>query len=193
MNTILPGFEGQVQGFGDHIASGRLLFDSVRDGWDAAPPRCVPHEVFDSIHRIATGRREAPADLRAKAQAILIALGIDEGILNNAAVQRSRGFCDKQLSDAGTTAIAQLTADKQALARAALDAVTTRFAASAAAAAEQVEEDAAAFVIARRAGGRAGRWRCQASRSPPPCRDPLPSICRRESYSRLTGASAITR
>jgi hypothetical protein len=152
LNTILPGFEGQAKGFVDRILGGRLLSDTSARWLGRRATAVRPDEVFDSIHRIATGRREAPADLRANAQALLIALGVDEGVLNDAAAQFGvAAVATKQLSDAATAAIAQLPASQQAPVTAALDAVTTRLTASAAAAAERVQQDAAAFAEAAEA------------------------------------------
>ena len=151
-NTIMPGFEGRAQGFADRILSGRLLSDTSARWLGRRATAVRPDEVFDSIHRIATGRREAPAELRADAQALLIALGVDEGVLNNAAAQFGvAAVATKQLGDAATTAIAQLPANQQASVQAALDAVTTRLTATAAAAAERVQQDTAAFADAAEA------------------------------------------
>jgi hypothetical protein len=148
-NTILPGFEGQAQGFADDILSGRLLSDTGahRTGRRATAVR--PQEVFDAIQRIATGRREAPEELRKNARRILQALGIREAVLDAAEAQVAAATGIKQqltgtalqLRDTATAAIAQLPAEQQTQAREAIAAISDRLNAYEVAA----TRDAAAF------------------------------------------------
>lgn len=143
LNTILPGFENDAKGFANRILSGRLLSDSfaLKVGRRATAVR--PDEVFDSIHRIATGRRDATDELRGNAQRVLIALGVDEKILTDAAVTFGAATRPAQeLTDAANAAIAALPPDQQAPVKTALDAVTTQLTAYATASAQQVQQDA---------------------------------------------------
>ena len=133
-NTILPGFEDQAKGFSDRILSGRLLSDTSahRTGRRATAVR--PQEVFDAMLRIATGRREAPVEVRNNARRILQGLGVREAVLNAAEAQvaAATGIGQQltgtvqQLRDAATTAIAQLPADQQTRARETIAAISDR-------------------------------------------------------------------
>ncbi len=133
-NTILPGFEDRAQGFADCILSGRLLSDTAarRTGRRATAVR--PQEVFDAMMRIATGRRAAPAELRENARLILRGLGVSDAVLNAASaqvaaatgIQQQLTGTVQQMTDAATTAIAQLPADQQTQARAAIAAISNR-------------------------------------------------------------------
>lgn len=151
-NTILPGFEDKAQGFADSILSGRLLSDTGahRTGRRATAVR--PQEVFDAIQRLATGRCQAPEELRNNARRILQALGIRAAILDAAEAQVAAATGTKQqltgtvlqLRDTATTAIAQLPADQQTQAREAIAAISDRLNAYDVAA----TRDAAAFAQA---------------------------------------------
>lgn len=145
--TILPGIEEQAKGFADQILSGRLLSDSgARRFFGNRRATAVrPDEVFDEIHRIATGRCEATADVRHNARNILIALGVDPTVLDQAANQIAQATeTAQQLNQAAAGAVAQLPANQQATVQAALTAVTTRLNAYATAGVQQAEQSAAA-------------------------------------------------
>jgi hypothetical protein len=153
LNTILPGFENDAKGFADRILSGRLLSDSKNRNVATA---VRPDEVFDSIHRIATGRREAPEDLRNNARRLLMALGVDQTFLDNAtaqveaatgAVQGVTGTV-QELQNTAMAAIAQLPESQRAPVQAALTAVTTQLGAYETAAVQQVQQTAAAVAQA---------------------------------------------
>jgi hypothetical protein len=157
-NTILPGFEDQAKGFADRILGGRLLSDTGARIFGRRATAVRPQEVFDSIQRLATGRREAPEELRKNARRILQALGVREAILDavEAQVAADTGIKQQltgttlQLKDAATTAIAQLPADQQTQAREAIAAISDRLNAYEVAA----TRDAAAFAQAREAAYR---------------------------------------
>ena len=133
-NTILPGFEDQAKGFADRILGGRLLSDSSASIFGRRATAVRPQEVFDSMMRIATGRREAPAEMRNNARRLLLGLGMREAVLNAAEAQvaTATGIGQQlhgtvqQLSEAATTAIAQLPANQQTQARAAIAALSDR-------------------------------------------------------------------
>jgi hypothetical protein len=157
-NTILPGFEDQAKGFADRILSGRLLSDTGARSTGRRATAVRPEEVFDAIQRLATGRREAPEELRNNARRILQALGVREAVLDAAAAQVASATGAKQqltgtalqLRDAATTAIAQLPADQQTQAQEAIAAISDRLNAYEIAA----TRDAAAFAQAREAAYR---------------------------------------
>jgi hypothetical protein len=133
-NTILPGFEDQAKGFADRILGGRLLSDTGASIFGRRATAVRPQEVFDSMLRIATGRREATAELRKNARRILQGLGMREAVLNAAEAQvaAATGIGQQltgtvqQMSDAANTAIAQLPADQQTQAREAIAAISDR-------------------------------------------------------------------
>jgi hypothetical protein len=133
-NTILPGFEGQAKGFADRILGGRLLSDTGASIFRRRATAVRPQEVFDSMLRIATGRRQAPPELRNNARRILQGLGMREAVLNAAEAQvaAATGIGQQltgtvqQLSDAATAAIAHLPADQQTQARMAIAAISDR-------------------------------------------------------------------
>jgi|GEM_PF-4980375 len=133
-NTILPGFEDQAQGFANHILGGRLLSDTSASIFGRRATAVRPQEVFDAMLRIATGRREAPVEVRNNARRILQGLGLREAVLNAAEAQvaAATGIGQQltgtvqQLRDAAATAIAQLPADQQTQAREAIAAISDR-------------------------------------------------------------------
>ncbi len=88
LNAILPGFEAMGKQFADHVLTGPLLSDSnakwLPDFWRRASA-VRPDEVFDSIHRIAIGRKAASEEFRKSAQSLLVALGFDQKALEDAA------------------------------------------------------------------------------------------------------------
>jgi hypothetical protein len=90
LNAILPGFEAMGKEFADHILTGPLLSDSSSKWFPKFWRRASavrPDEVFDSIHRIAVGRKAAPEEFRNNAQSLLIALGFDQKALEDAAAR----------------------------------------------------------------------------------------------------------
>jgi len=133
-NTILPGFEDQAQGFANRILGGRLLSDTGASIFGRRATAVRPQEVFDAMLRIATGRREAPVEMRDNARRVLQGLGLRQAVLNAAEAQvaAATGIGQQltgtvqQLRDAATTAIAQLPADQQTQAREAIAAISDR-------------------------------------------------------------------
>lgn len=69
------------------ILRGRLISDSSFikhwPKWWRFATAARPDEIFDSIHRIATGQRSAPDGLKEAAQKVLTALGLNAGTLND--------------------------------------------------------------------------------------------------------------
>jgi len=70
------------------VLKGRLISDSsfikYWPKWWRFATAARPDEIFDSIHRIATGQRSAPDGLKATAQKVLTALGLNTGTLDDA-------------------------------------------------------------------------------------------------------------
>ncbi len=133
-NTILPGFEDQAKGLSDRILGGRLLSDTGASIFGRRATAVRPQEVFDSMMRLATGRRETTPELRDNARRVLLGLGMREAVLNAAEAQVAAATgiglelhgTVQQLSEAATTAIAQLPADQQTQARQAIAAMSDR-------------------------------------------------------------------
>jgi hypothetical protein len=88
LNAVLPGFQTVGKEFVDHIVTGALLSDSsakwLPKFWRRASA-VRPDEVFDSIHRMAIGRKAASPEFCKNAQALLVALGFDRETLEDAA------------------------------------------------------------------------------------------------------------
>jgi hypothetical protein len=88
LNAILPGFDVMGKQFADHILTGPLLSDSsmkwLPKFWRRASA-VRPDEVFDSIHRMAIGRKGASSEMQRNAQCLLVALGFDPKTLLGAA------------------------------------------------------------------------------------------------------------
>jgi hypothetical protein len=133
-NTILPGFEDQAKNFADCILCGRLLSDSsVFRSFRRKATAVRPDEVFDALHRIATGRRDIP-ELRENARRLLQGLGLPEGFLDDAAAQvevatgmvQRRAATVQELKEAAGATIAHLPPDQQARAQAVITALTNR-------------------------------------------------------------------
>jgi hypothetical protein len=151
LNTILPGFEDQAEGFAKKILSGRLLSDSSAQkltGRYASAAR--PDEVFDAMYRIATGRRNIP-ELRDSARRLLRGLGLNEAFLDDAEAQLAVATRTVQgvtgtvqgLKDTAAKAIEQLPESQRATVQQALAEVTTKLATYEAAAAQQAQQTAA--------------------------------------------------
>jgi hypothetical protein len=97
-DTILPDLGPKAKILACRILSGRLLSDSQMPsgngaGKDRAPSfkRCAtavrPDEVFDALHRIATGRSDKFKDLQSDAIALLKGLGVSQLALEAATAQ----------------------------------------------------------------------------------------------------------
>jgi len=133
-NTILPGFEGQAKSFANNVLSGRLLSDSGAFRFFERKATAVrPDEVFDALYRLATGRRDIPA-LRDNARKMLQALGVPEGLLDDAQAQiqvatsqtQKLASTVQQLKDNAAVTIEKLPPDQQESVKAAIAELTNR-------------------------------------------------------------------
>jgi hypothetical protein len=143
--TVVPGMDDRAKALARHILQGPLISESSFKHW----PPCWriatavrPDEVFDAIHRIAIGKREAPAEMVATARRLLAGLGVDEAALTHA--QATAADVAKTISEANAAATRglELIPDPQARADAqqALAAVTNRLEADAARIAQTVAD-----------------------------------------------------
>ena len=90
LNAILPGFDAMGKAFTDQVLTGPLLSDSSAQWFPKLWRRAAavrPDEVFDSIHRIAIGRKTVSQEFRANAQNLLVALGFDKEAMVSVANQ----------------------------------------------------------------------------------------------------------
>jgi hypothetical protein len=155
IDVIVPGFENQAQKLIDRILSGPLLSDSsVRKSTGRCASAVRPDEIFDAIHRIATGRVDLP-ELRDDACRILKGLGLTDADLSHATAQVAaatgvQGVTDtvQQLKDSATAAIQQLPANQQATIQAAISAISDRLNAYETAAVQQLQQDSTAVAQA---------------------------------------------
>lgn len=88
--VIAPAEEKRAGALARQVLSGGMLSDSSLPKWRmlglwrwASAAR--PQEVFDSIHRIATGQKETGGELQQTAQSLLTALGVEQPVLTAAA------------------------------------------------------------------------------------------------------------
>jgi hypothetical protein len=162
MNVIVPGFQDQAQKLVDQILSGPLLSDSsVRETTGRCASAARPDEIFDAIHRIATGRVPL-SELRDDAWRVLKGLGLTDADLRHATDQvvAATGVQQvtttvQQLTESAKAAIQALPADQQATIQAAVTAISNRLNADSSrlsayetAAVQQLQQDAAAVAQA---------------------------------------------
>ncbi len=90
--AIAPDLKQNTKDLARFILKGPILSDSFLPNWPVI--RWWRHssairtdEVFDAIHRIATGRRSATDTQKQSAQALLVALGMDEKTIDDAAAK----------------------------------------------------------------------------------------------------------
>jgi hypothetical protein len=88
--AIAPDLKQNAKDLARLILKGRILSDSFLPDWPVISwwrhsSAIRTDEVFDAIHRIATGRRSATDSQRKSAQALLVALGLDQKIISDAA------------------------------------------------------------------------------------------------------------
>ena len=90
--AIAPDLKQNTKDLARFILNGPILSDSFLPNWPVI--RWWRHssairtdEVFDAIHRIASGRRPASSTLKESAQTLLVALGMDEKIISGAAAK----------------------------------------------------------------------------------------------------------
>jgi hypothetical protein len=79
--------EKKAKELASYVLKGRLISDSsfikYWPNWWRFATAARPDEIFDSIHRIASGQRSAPDGLKDIAQKVLTALGLSAGTLND--------------------------------------------------------------------------------------------------------------
>jgi hypothetical protein len=90
--VIAPELKQNTTDLARLILKGPLLSDSFLPDWPVIrwwrhSAAIRPEEVFDAIHRIATGRRSASQAQKKSAQALLVALGMDEKTISDAAAK----------------------------------------------------------------------------------------------------------
>ena len=90
--AIAPELKQNTKDLARLILKGPMLSDSFLPNWPVISwwrhsSAIRTDEVFDAIHRIATGRRPATDNQKKSAQALLVALGMDEKTIDDAAVQ----------------------------------------------------------------------------------------------------------
>jgi hypothetical protein len=97
-NTILPDLQDHADTIACRILSGRLLSDSkmpigpndadkerqARENFKRCATAVRPDEVFDALHRIATGRNPRLDDLKDDASRLLKGLGVSDAVLQRA-------------------------------------------------------------------------------------------------------------
>src|SRR5205807_2307920 len=93
------------------VLKGPLLSDSFLPDWPVLrwwrhSAAIRPDEAFDSLYRIATGRRPATDIERKRAQALLVALGMDEKTISDATSKlQSAQEPTKSVADTGSDAV----------------------------------------------------------------------------------------
>ena len=143
--TIAPDLEAQSKDLANSILKGRLVSDSFLPNWPILrwwrhTTAIRPDEVFDSIHRIAIGQKNATEEMRQNAQNLLIALGVDKDELSD--VVAETGDAQKKAKELADTADQVLESIPDQAARdkirKALKDVTDRLSASEAALGEHI-------------------------------------------------------
>ncbi len=154
-SSIDPVSEENAKKLANFILKGRFLSDSFLPQWGIFKPwrhaqAIRPEEVFDAIHRIAIGKEPVGEDttLRESARKLLIALGVDEKTIDDAAnkigaVQQRA----KQLTDVVSTLLPEADQTKV---QGVLKNVTDQPAAAGQAVATQIVSAAATFDAARK-------------------------------------------
>ena len=149
--VIDPDSDQKAKELANFILKGRFLSDSFLPSWGIFKlwrhtAAIRPEEIFDAIKRIAIGKEPvAPesSDLREHARRLLIALGVDEGTINNAAEEiRSTQQSTNELT---SEALKLLPEAAQAKAQVALTTVVDRLKMSAQAVATQIVSQATAI------------------------------------------------
>ena len=127
LTVIVPNTDENAKKLANYVSKGRFLSDSSLPDWrvcklwrHAAAIR--PEEVFDAIQRIAIGKEPAEATVVESAKSLLIALGVDKQILDDAAKKISDGKAANTLT-AGYAATTQILS----AAKASIDAAGEKF------------------------------------------------------------------
>jgi hypothetical protein len=116
--VIAPELEQNTKDLARFVLKGRLLSDSFLPDWPVIrwwrhSAAIRPDEVFDAIHRIATGRRSASPTLKESAQTLLVALGLDEKTINDAETKiRGAQETAKSFGDTANDALQSLSDEK---------------------------------------------------------------------------------
>ena len=164
--TILPDI-AKADTLACRILSGRLLSDSkfqpsstdtaaddTRDNFRRCASAVRPDEVFDALHRIATGRNQRLADLQGPARDLLKGLGVSDAVLQSAEADVAAAIGKpipnavnnaQQILTTAQEAIAQLSPEDRAKIGAAMKPVADRLAELDAKAAQQAVDVAKAL------------------------------------------------
>jgi hypothetical protein len=116
--VIDPELEQNTKDLARLILKGPLLSDSFLPDWPVIrwwrhSAAIRPDEVFDAIHRIATGRRPSNPTLQKTARTLLVALGMDEKTINDAAAKSPRAHkTAKSFADTADDAVHSLSDKK---------------------------------------------------------------------------------
>jgi hypothetical protein len=116
--AIAPDLKQNTKDLARFILKGPILSDSFLPNWPVI--RWWRHssairadEVFDAIHRIATGRRQATDTEKKSAQTLLVALGMDEKTISDAAAKlQSLQEPAKSVADTTSEAVRSLPDEK---------------------------------------------------------------------------------
>jgi hypothetical protein len=146
--------EQNAKTLADFVLKGRFLSDSFLPNWRIFKPwrhaaAIRPEEVFDAIHRIAIGKEPVGDDSKLKetAQKVLIALGVDEKTIDDAAGEID--FVQKGTAQLTEGVLNSLPEADQAKVQGALKIATDRLAAAGQAVATQIVSAARTFDAAR--------------------------------------------
>lgn len=147
--TILPKMDGDAETLACRILSGRLLSDSPMRRLGRCATAVRPDEVFDALHRVATGRVGAAGELQKNARALLRGLGVSEAFLAQAdaeaaAITGAVGGTAQDLNATAAALVAQLPADQQAKIQEAVRKMVDRISAYETTAARVASQDAQA-------------------------------------------------
>ena len=131
--AVAPGIEQNAKELARFVTKGPLVSDSFLPDlpvlrWWRHSAAIRPQEAFDAIHRIATGSRSASPTLKENAQTLLIALGMDEKTIKEAA-SRIRGAEEnaQSIADIANNALQSVSDQKvRAQLQAALDGAKAR-------------------------------------------------------------------
>ena len=161
--VIIPNSDQEARKLANFVLKGRFLSDSfLPDVWIFKPWRHAtairPAEVFDALQRIAIGKEPvANSGLKETARKLLIALGVDEKTIDDAANQIGAAQqTTKELTDA---VLKSLPAADQTKVQNAFKVVTGRLDAVGQAVAAKAVDAAAAMATARQ---KFDHWTCMA-------------------------------
>jgi hypothetical protein len=152
--SIDPEIEQNAKALANFVLKGRFLSDSFLPNWGIFKwwrhaQAIRPEEVFDAIHRIAIDKEPVGKDSKLKetAQKLLIALGLDEKTIDDAAGEI--GFVQKGTKQLTEAVLKSLPEADQTKVQGALKIATDRLAAAGQAVATQIVTGAGTFDAAR--------------------------------------------